>query len=93
MRAEGGRQAGRRWWRARRGSAQPYAESMRTYEAALSRQDNLAQVKAATRLIERIGGTVQIDPPTATGIVLVVLTLPETYRPEDILPGLPFYPV
>ncbi|HKW20261.1 MAG TPA: hypothetical protein VJO13_02710 [Ktedonobacterales bacterium] len=66
---------------------------MRTYEAALSRPDNVAQVKAAIRLIERIGGTVQIDPPTATGITLVVLTLPETYRPEDLLPGLPFYPV
>ena len=66
---------------------------MRTYEAALSRPDNVAQVKAAIRLIEHIGGTVQIDPPTATGITLVVLTLPETYRPEDLLPGLPFYPV
>ena len=66
---------------------------MQTYEAALSRPDNLAQVKAATRLIERIGGTVQIAAPTPTGITLVVLTLPETYRPEDVLPGLPFYPV
>lgn len=66
---------------------------MRIYEAALSRPDNVAQVKATIRLIERIGGTVQIDPPTATGITLVVLTLPDAYRPEDILPGLPFYPV
>lgn len=66
---------------------------MRTYEAALSRRDNIAQVKAAIRLIERIGGTVQIEPPTATGITLVVLTLPDTYQPGDILPGLPFYPV
>ncbi|HUY75166.1 MAG TPA: hypothetical protein VMV29_00230 [Ktedonobacterales bacterium] len=66
---------------------------MRTYETALSRPENLAQVKAATRQIERIGGSVQIAAPTATGITLVVLTLPENYRPEDILPGLPFYPV
>ncbi len=66
---------------------------MRTYEAALSRADNLRQVKAAIRLIERIGGAVEIDPPTGTGITLVVLTLPENYQPEDILPGLPFYPV
>lgn len=66
---------------------------MRTYEAALSRPDNLAQVKAAIRLIERIGGTVQIATTTVTGITLVVLTLPETYRPEDFLPGLPFFPV
>jgi len=71
-----------------------YAHSrMRTYEAALSRLDNLAQVKAAIRLIERIGGTVQIASPTATGMTLVVLRLPETYRPDDVLPGLPFYPV
>ncbi len=66
---------------------------MRTYEAALSRPDNLAQVKAAIRQIERIGGRVQVDAPTATGMTLVVLTLPETHRPEDVLPGLPFYPV
>ncbi len=64
---------------------------MLTYEAPLSRPDNLAQVKVATRLIERIGGRVQIATPTATGMTLVVLTLPETYWPEDILPGLPFY--
>lgn len=66
---------------------------MRTYEAALSRPDNLAQVKAATRLIEHVGGTVQIAAPTATGMTLVVLTLPEAYRPEDILPGLPFFSI
>jgi hypothetical protein len=66
---------------------------MQTYEAALSRPDNLAQVKAATRLIERIGGSVQIAAPTPTGITLIVLTLPQTHGPEDVLPGLPFYPV
>lgn len=66
---------------------------MRTYEAALSRPDNLTQVKAVIRLIERIGGKVQIAETTPTGITLVVLTLPETYQPEDFLPGLPFYPV
>lgn len=66
---------------------------MRTYEAALSRKDNLAQVQAAIRVIERIGGTVQIAASTPTGVTLVVLMLPEIYRPEDVLPGLPFYPV
>ncbi len=64
---------------------------MRTYEAALSRKENLAQVKAATRQIERIGGKVQIAAPTTTGVTLVVLTLPDAHRPEDVLPGLPFY--
>ena len=49
---------------------------MRTYEAALTRMDNLRRVKAAIRLIERIGGAVEFAPPTATGITLVVLTLP-----------------
>lgn len=66
---------------------------MRTYEAALSRKENLAQVKAATRQIERLGGRVQIVAPKATGMTLVFLTLPDTYRPDDVLPGLPFYPV
>jgi len=64
---------------------------MRTYEAALTRKENLAQVKAAIRLIEHIGGTVRIAAPTATGMTLVILTLPETYQPDDFLPGLPFY--
>lgn len=66
---------------------------MRTYEAALSHKENLAQVKAATRQIERIGGRVQIAEDRATGVTLVILTLPGAYRPEDVLPGLPFYPV
>ena len=66
---------------------------MRTYEAALSRKENLEQVKATSRLIERVGGRVQIAVDRATGVTLVILTLPDTYRPEDILPGLPFYPV
>lgn len=66
---------------------------MRTYEAALSRKENIEQAKAAIRLIERLGGRVQTAVDRATGVTLVILTLPDTYRPEDILPGLPFYPV
>jgi hypothetical protein len=66
---------------------------MRTYEAALTRPDNVAQVKAAAPSIKRIGGTVQISAPTADGVTLVVVTLPQIYRIEDILPGLPFYSV
>ena len=65
---------------------------MRTYDAALTRPDNIAQVKAAIPLIKKIGGTVQLSAPTATGMTLVVVTIPETYRIEDLLPGLPFYP-
>lgn len=66
---------------------------MQTYEAAITRQDNLVQIKAAIPLIQRIGGTVQISAPTPNGMTLVILILPASYRPEDILPGLPFYPV
>jgi hypothetical protein len=66
---------------------------MRTYEATLTRKENIERVKAATRPIERLGGRVQILVDGATGMTLVVLTLPDTYRPEDVLPGLPFYPV
>jgi hypothetical protein len=66
---------------------------MQTYESVLTRPENIAQVRAATPDIKRIGGTVQISAPTANGGVLVVVTLPQTYRVEDFLPGLPFYPV
>ena len=64
---------------------------MRMYEAALTRPDNIAQVKAAIPLIMRIGGTVQFAQPTSTGVTLVVVTIPAAHRIEDILPGLPFY--
>ena len=64
---------------------------MQTYEAALTRPDNVAQVKAATPLIKRLGGTVHISAPTSDGVTLVIVTLPKSQRLEDILPGLPFY--
>jgi hypothetical protein len=66
---------------------------MHIYEAALSRPENVAQVKAATPYIKSIGGSAQLSAPAPTGVTLVVVTLPETYRIEDILPGLPFYEV
>lgn len=65
---------------------------MQTYEAALARVESVAQVRAAIRAIERVGGTVRIAPPTATGMTFVTMTLPEPYRPEQFVPGLPFYP-
>jgi hypothetical protein len=63
-----------------------------TYQAVLS-QSNAARVHAARRDIERIGGRVVLSPPNQVGLVIAELELPEGYRPEQLLPGLPFYPV
>ncbi len=64
---------------------------VRVYEAALSQRESLARVQAARRSIERAGGNVKITPPTASGMVLITLVLPDRYAPQDFLPGLPFY--
>ena len=63
---------------------------MRSYEAVISRPDNLARIQAARRAIERVGGKIVTAPPNAAGMVLVVVTLPEAYTPEDFVPGVPF---
>lgn len=63
------------------------------YQAMLSNPANVARVRAATRAIESIGGRVALAPPTKVGMVLVMLYLPPGYTPDQILPGLPFYPV
>lgn len=75
--------------------AKEASECMRliTYQALLSNPDNLARVQAARRAIERAGGRVTIAPPTKTGMVAVILELPEGQRPDDLVPGIPFYPV
>jgi hypothetical protein len=62
-----------------------------SYEALLSRPDNLALVEAQRRAIERAGGRIRIAQTAQSGLIMVLLTLPEPYRPEDFLPGLPFY--
>jgi hypothetical protein len=64
-----------------------------TYQALLSNPDNLARVQAARHEIERLGGRVTIAPPTKSGMVAVILELPEGVHPEDLLPGIPFYPL
>ena len=66
---------------------------MVVYEALLANTQSTDRVKAARRDIERVGGSVKLAPPTATGMVLVTLTLPDRYTPQQFLPGLPFYPV
>ncbi len=63
------------------------------YEALLSHPDSLAQVHAARRAIEAVGGQIIIAPPTKTGLVRVTLRLPENYTPAQFLLGLPFYPI
>jgi len=64
---------------------------MKTYEAILTHHTSIARVAAARPAIERAGGSVKLAPPTHNGMVLVMLTLPDRYTPEDFLPGLPFY--
>ncbi len=66
---------------------------VQTYEALLARPDNLARIEAQRRAIERVGGRLHIASASPSGLVMVTLTLPSTYRPDDFLPGLPFYPV
>jgi hypothetical protein len=63
------------------------------YQALLSNPDNLARIQAVRREIERVGGRVTFSSPTKSGMIAVLLDLPEGYRPEEILPGVPFYPV
>lgn len=63
------------------------------YQALLSNPDNLARIQDARREIERRGGRVTFSPPTKAGMVAVVIELPEGIRPEDIVPGIPFYPM
>ena len=62
-----------------------------TYEARLTSRDNLARVLAAKRAIEQARGTVEIIPTKTAGVVIVLLTLPDGYRPEMFLPGMPFF--
>jgi hypothetical protein len=63
------------------------------YEAVLSDPRNLAQVQAVRRAIEAVGGQVHLEPPTRVGMVIVVLSLPAGYTPQQFVPNLPFYPV
>jgi hypothetical protein len=62
------------------------------YEAILSNPDNIARAQAARRAIEAAGGKVTLSAPTNVGMVVVTLALPPGVRPDQFLPGLPFYP-
>jgi hypothetical protein len=63
------------------------------YQALLANQHNIDRVKQARREVERIGGRIEMAPPTKVGAVLVILHLPPGYVPEQFFPGLPFYPM
>jgi hypothetical protein len=65
--------------------------NLRSYEALLARPDNLARIEAQRRSIERAGGQLHIAPASQSGLIMVTLMLPASYRPDDFLPGLPFY--
>ena len=62
-----------------------------TYEASLTRADNIARAYAIRRQIERLGGHLSIEPIAGSTAMLVILRLPEQYHPADVLPGIPFY--
>lgn len=66
---------------------------MVVYQAMLSNPNNVARVRAVQRAIEQAGGKVSISPPTKVGMVVVMLSLPEGYSPDQFIPGLPFYPI
>jgi hypothetical protein len=63
------------------------------YQALLGNPQNVASVRVRIRDIERVGGRVEIAPPTRVGMVLVLIELPEGYIPEQFFPNIPFYPV
>jgi hypothetical protein len=63
------------------------------YQALLGNPQNVATVRVRRRDVERVGGRVEIAPPTGVGMVLVMLELPEGYTPEQFFPNMPFYPV
>ena len=65
---------------------------MQTYQALLSRPDNVAKVKQMRRAIESAGGKIELAPPTSTGMVRVTLWLPVSHQPNNFFPDLPFYP-
>jgi hypothetical protein len=66
---------------------------LRTYQAQLTLPASLARVRAARATIERAGGRIELLPTDVTGLTTVRIHLPEQLRPEQFLPGLPFYPM
>ena len=64
---------------------------METYQALLARPESVERIRKMRQAIERVGGRVVIEPPAPTGMVVITLTLPDTFHPRDFFPELPFY--
>lgn len=64
-----------------------------SYQALISHPDNLKRAREAQSQIAHIGGKLVIEKPNNLGMTLVTLRLPHNYTPEQVLPGIPFYPV
>ncbi len=64
-----------------------------TYQALLARQESVERVRKMRQSIERVGGSIVIEPPTVAGMVIITLTLPDRFQPRDFFPDLPFYPL
>lgn len=63
------------------------------YQALVSSSASVARIQEAQARINALGGRVRLGPTTKTGLVTVFLELPERWRPADVLPEVPFYPV
>lgn len=61
------------------------------YEALLTQSGSRERVQVMRRRIEQVGGAVQIEQ--SGGAILVTLTLPAQYAPEQFYPEMPFFPV
>lgn len=61
------------------------------YEALLIQSDSLGRIQAMRQQIEQVGGALRIE--RAGTAVLVTLTLPVQYAPEQFFPDMPFFPV
>ena len=64
-----------------------------TYQALLANPQNIAEVKSRIRDVERVGGRVEMAPPTAAWMVLILLHLPADISPAQLFPAIPFYPL
>lgn len=67
------------------------SDSLIVYEALLTQRESLGRVQAMRRDIEQRGGALSIEQ--AGNAILVTLTLPAQYVPEQFYPNMPFYPV
>jgi hypothetical protein len=63
------------------------------YQALISHPENVKRVRQAHAKIAHIGGKLVIEPPNHLGMTLVTLWLPSSYTPEQVTPGIPFYPM